>query len=226
MGFFKSKRFYILILILIVFFFSVFLFDLNSSIEFLKQNILYVTNFAQNNPVLFFFLFLLSSILFYNSPIPLVMPYTLLSGYLYGFIYGGLFNVLSLVVASLFGYYFYRHLLSHHEIQTYKKRYFILSHTTNNSFFYFTNLRLVNFVPYFLISMMAGLLKIDIRIFLGSSILGGLLNSFFYSYVGSVLYNITSVVDIFTLEVIILFIAYILLFNVSFFVKKLFIKSS
>ena len=74
------------------------------------------------------------------------------------------------------------------------------------------DLRLVPVIPFFMINLMAGLLKISVRTFTWTTALGILPVPFIFVYLGTGLHNVHSFADIFSPQMLTIFALMILIF--------------
>ena len=143
-------------------------------------------------------------ILILNSPISITPTLYILSGFLYGAIYGTILSTITFTIASFIGFkivrkYFRKKFQKKYEtkIETINKE--IQSH----GFHYFFSLRTIVVVPHYLITILAGLSKLNTKTFLSSSALGFLPEAIVYNFAGSTLTNLSNINQIMSREVII-----------------------
>jgi uncharacterized membrane protein YdjX (TVP38/TMEM64 family) len=120
------------------------------------------------------------------------------SGLLFGAVNGAFYNIAAITIGSSVGFGLVRYLF-HDPLQG---RYFRLVQKVNNEiekdgFCYFFALRAALVCPYFLISILGGLSKIEYRKFLLSTLFGCIPEAIIYSYSGSVISTINSPHDLF-----------------------------
>ena len=180
-----------------------------------------LTYFAKTNPILTFLIIMIALIFFFLTPIPINSFVYFICGFLYGPLLGALFIVIANVIASYLAYFIYNW-LSINPLEHYSKLKDIQKHLKeeNNVFFYFINWRLILVLPYFVINFMAPLFHISKKKVLIASALGSFPSAFVYAYFGNEIIQSQSLVQIFTLQNIMLVFAYIAIINSFFFIKK------
>ncbi|MBU1934825.1 VTT domain-containing protein [Patescibacteria group bacterium] len=152
-------------------------------------------------------MFFVVSALFVNSPVPLAAALELIGGYLFGFFYGTIFNVIAMIMGSIAGYVIANSLLrdfieTHFSksIQTIKNK------ISKDGLFYLMALRFAMAVPYFLINYSGGIARMKFWKFLVSSAIGVIPASIIYAYGGSVIREIGTLDELFQPKVILIII--------------------
>lgn len=194
------KKIIKIVLLVFVLVFLVVLFFLRDYLTF--ENLKLYKNFIVDYASVHYFLavavFFLTSPVWVNSPIPLVLVVSIASGLLFGAICGAFFNIAAVAIGSSVGFWLARYLF-HDSLNS---RYSRLVQRANNEvikdgFYYFLALRAALICPYFLINILGGLSKVEYRKFLISTVFGFTLGAIIYSYSGSVIGTINSPHDLF-----------------------------
>jgi uncharacterized membrane protein YdjX (TVP38/TMEM64 family) len=127
-----------------------------------------------------------------------------LSGFLYGAIFGTIISVITFTLASFIGFKLVRKYFRKKFQNKYKKKISSVNkEIINHGFHYFFTLRTIVVVPHYLITILAGLSKLNTKTFLSSSILGFMPEAIVYNFAGSTLTNLTNINQIISKEVII-----------------------
>jgi uncharacterized membrane protein YdjX (TVP38/TMEM64 family) len=139
-----------------------------------------------------------------NSPISITPTLYILAGFLYGAIYGTILSTISFTIASYIGFKIVRKFFR----KKFQKKYetkieTINKEIQNHGFHYFFSLRTIVVVPHYLITILAGLSKLNTKTFLSASFLGFLPEAIVYNFAGSTLTNLTNINQIISKEVII-----------------------
>lgn len=189
---------FILVLIVALFFLRDYL-----TFENLKLYKNFIVDYASVHYFLAVAVFFLTSPVWVNSPIPLVLVASIASGLLFGAICGAFFNIAAIAIGSSVGFWLARYLF-HDSLNS---RYNRLVQKANNEvikdgFYYFLALRAALICPYFLINILGGLSKVEYRKFLISTVFGFVLGAIIYSYSGSVISTINSPNDLFSWKVV------------------------
>jgi uncharacterized membrane protein YdjX (TVP38/TMEM64 family) len=166
---------------------------LNESQDFFTQNIF-----------IGIVIFTILCITILNSPISITPTLYVLSGFLYGAIFGTIISVITFTLASFIGFKLVRKYFRKKFQNKYKKKISSANkEIINHGFHYFFTLRTIVVVPHYLITILAGLSKLNTKTFLSSSILGFMPEAIVYNFAGSTLTNLTNINQIMSKEVII-----------------------
>lgn len=173
------------------------------TIEDVKRNKLWISDFIDNNYLFSVFLFFLSCVVFINSPVPFAAIVKLLGGFFFGFYMGAVYNIVATILACLVGFGISRYAFK----EVFEKTYFerlktVEAEIENNGFYYFLMLRLVMVVPYFFINIIAGVSRISFKNYAFSTVLGVIPASLVYANGGNKLEQINSVSELFRSDVV------------------------
>jgi uncharacterized membrane protein YdjX (TVP38/TMEM64 family) len=120
---------------------------------------------------------------------------------MFGSIWGTLFAVLGATLGAVASFYVARFILGESLQNKYAKE---LERFNNefaaNGYSYLFALRLLPIFPFFLINLLCGLTRIDIKTFFITTFIGIIPGGFAYTYAGSQLSSINALGDIFTKE--------------------------
>lgn len=174
------------------------------TIENVRSNKVWVTEFIKDNYFFSVFLFFISCIVFVNSPVPFAAVIKVLGGFFFGLHMGAIYNIISTVIACLVGFAISRYAFK----EMFEKAYFervksIETDIETNGFYYFLSLRLVMIVPYFLINILAGISRVSFKKYLFSTLLGVMPSSLIYANGGNKLEQVDSISGLFQSEMII-----------------------
>jgi len=166
-------------------------------------------------------IFFLSSIIWANSPVPLVLVMSVASGLLFGFVQGAFYNIFAVAFGASVGFWLVRYLFR----DCLYYRYSAIVQKVNNEvekhgFSYFFALRAALVCPYFLINIFGGLSKIKYFKFFLATAFGYINGAVIYSYSGSVINEIHSPHDLFGRKVVLAVVLIVLLSLVPVAVKK------
>jgi uncharacterized membrane protein YdjX (TVP38/TMEM64 family) len=161
-------------------------------------------NFFTQNIILGTIIFTTLSIIILNSPIAITPTIYVLSGFLYGAIFGTIISTIVFTLASYIGFKIIRKYFR----TKFQKKYKTKINKINNEieehgFHYFFSLRTIVVVPHYLITILAGLSKLNTKTFLKASFLGFIPEAIVYNFTGSTLTNLTNINQIMSIEVII-----------------------
>jgi len=139
--------------------------------------------------------------------VPAVAPLTMLAGFLFGIVYGSVYSSIGATCGSLLSFFVVRY-LTHNIVQ---KRYTSLVHEfhekieANGIAHYLLGLQFLTVVPFFVINTLAALADVPIITFFWTTVLGSCPIIVVYAYAGQKFSTISSVKDIFSSSVILLF---------------------
>lgn len=152
--------------------------------------------------------FLLSAILLigaYALSVSLMLPVATLFSLSAGFMFGAFWGLFIAVLGASFGavvsFYVARFILGKSLQKKYAKELERFnSEFETNGYSYLFALRLLPVFPFFLINLLCGLTRIDIKTFFITTFIGIIPGGFAYTYAGSQLSSINEIGDIFTKE--------------------------
>lgn len=206
----KTRGKYIVILLfIVVLFFAVKIsgFDSYLNIESLKSNRESLSNLVSENyfkaVLIYIFIYIVAVIL----SIPGATVITLAGGFMFGALFASLYINLAATTGSAFIFLLVRYFLG----EKIQKRYGIYLEKFNkelseNGKNYFLTVRFIPIFPFFLINILAGLTKIDLKTFVWTTSIGIFPGSLVYAYAGSNLKNINTLKDILSKEILLAFI--------------------
>lgn len=154
--------------------------------------------------------------------IPAVAPMTILGGYLFGTLFGTLFAILGATLGAIASFLIIRHLLKTFVRSHYQQRFQRFNERVHKyGSMYLLILHLMAIVPFVVINTLAAVTDVHIVTFIWTTIAGGLPLIFVYAMAGDKLGEIESVGDIFSVEIVILLVVFILLALLPMIMKKL-----
>lgn len=196
------------------------------SIETLQTQTFWLQDFIEHNLIFSSILFIFICAIVVNSPFPIAAFVKFSSGFFFGFLGGFLLSVIGTLVGAFLGYMVSKHLF----FNSFQKKF--ASHhkkfskeVETNGFYYILTLRLILIMPYFLINILGGISNVSLKKFLQATALGVIPASLFYAYFGTQISQVTSFNDFFTLEIILLSIALVLIGIFPLVYKKLIEKN-
>ena len=197
------KKYYLVSLFVLFLIISAYFYD-HLTLETIKDNKLWISDFIAHHYSLSVFLFFLSCLVFINSPIPLAAIIKVLGGFTFGFYMGSFYNISATILACLAGFGISRYALK----EAFEKAYYdrvkkVEDDIEKNGFYYFLTLRLVMVVPYFIINITAGISRVSFKHYLFSTLLGVIPTSLIYANAGSRLEQINSVAELLEPEFIV-----------------------
>jgi uncharacterized membrane protein YdjX (TVP38/TMEM64 family) len=153
--------------------------------------------------------------------IPGVPPLTMIGGFLFGFLPGGIYAVVSATIGSTTSFLLIRYVLSNvirgkyaQKLERFNAR--IASHGAAS---YLLTLQLMGVIPYFIINTLAALTNVSHITFIWTTFVGSLPILFVYAFAGRQLYLVESVSDIFSPSIIALLLFLIVLSLLPLFLK-------
>lgn len=139
--------------------------------------------------------------------IPIATFFALASGFMFGALWGTLIAVLGATLGAVASFYVARFVLGERLQQKYAKE---LSRFNSefeaNGYSYLFALRLLPIFPFFLINLLCGLTRIDVKTFFITTFIGIIPGGFAYTYAGSQLSSINALSDVFTKEMALAFV--------------------
>ena len=173
-----------------------------------------------------FFLFFIISTLYFTFSLPGGIIISLSSGFFFGFIGGFFLNIISICLGSLIFIIFSKTLIK----GLFEKYYVLFSdklstYIKSSSYEYLILIRLIIGPPLLFQNICISLLNISKTKILITSFIGFAPLMLLFSYIGSHVSNIIelksfTIADIFTSEIIIIFVLIILIISVRIFIKK------
>ncbi|NQZ84631.1 MAG: TVP38/TMEM64 family protein [Nanoarchaeales archaeon] len=182
------------------------IFFINQFIDFNSVGIILneFQNFFLDNLMLGILLFVGICIIILNSPIAITPVLYILAGYLYGPIFGTIISVISFCIASLIGFEIIRKFFRKKFQSKYEKKISkINKEIQEHGFHYFFSLRTMVIIPHYIITILAGLSKLNKKTFFSASALGFLPEAIVYNFAGSTLTNLTNLNEIVSIEIIV-----------------------
>lgn len=171
------------------------------SFEMLKAKKELLLELVQNHFVLSAFLLTSAYALSVALMIPIATLFSLAAGFMFGAFWGLLFAVLGATCGAVVSFYVARFVLGESLQKKYTKELERFNREfETNGYSYLFALRLLPIFPFFLINLLCGLTRIDIKTFFITTFIGIIPGGFAYTYAGSQLSTINSLSDIFTKE--------------------------
>ena len=203
-----------------------------TSYDFIKENRNYLNQFKTNNYLLSITLFFIFTI-FWVLLLGFGTPIALLGGFIFGKWIGTLIVAIALSIGATFLYLFSKYFLKDIiEKKFYEKFKNLNEKFKKNEFIFFLIYRFVGGIPFFISNIIPTLFDVKVKNFLFGSILGMTPQLFVYVALGSGLENIiNSNIEapsffsiIFSEEIYLPIVAFIILIIVGIFTKKRFTK--
>ncbi|MCY4321351.1 MAG: TVP38/TMEM64 family protein [Bdellovibrionaceae bacterium] len=164
-------------------------------------------SFYENSPLLFIFIYFCIYVFCATLSIPGAPLLTLVSGFLFDFWIGSLVVSLGSTLGAVFAFLISRFLMADFvEKKLSKKLIKINEGLKKDGVMYLFSLRIIPIFPYFMVNILLGVTSISLKKFTIGSFLGMLPGTFVYVNAGKQLNNISSISQIFSLEVIFSFI--------------------
>ena len=139
--------------------------------------------------------------------IPIATLFSLAAGFMFGAFWGTLIAVLGATLGAVTSFYVARFILGESlqskyakELERFNKEF------ETNGYSYLFALRLLPIFPFFLINLLCGLTRIDVKTFFITTFIGIIPGGFAYTYAGSQLSAINALSDIFTKEMALAFV--------------------
>ncbi len=154
--------------------------------------------------------------------IPAVAPMSILGGYLFGTLAGTLFAVLGAMLGAIASFLMIRHLLNSFIRSHYQERFQNFNERVHKyGSMYLLILHLMAIVPFVVINALAAVTDLHIWTFIWTTIAGSTPLIFVYAMAGDKLGEIESIKDIFSIEIVILLVAFILLALLPMVIRKI-----
>ena len=139
--------------------------------------------------------------------IPIATFFALAAGFMFGALWGTLIAVLGATLGAGASFYLARFVLGESLQQKYTQELNRFnSEFEANGYSYLFALRLLPIFPFFLINLLCGLTRIDVKTFFITTFIGIIPGGFAYTYAGSQLSSINALSDIFTKEMALAFV--------------------
>jgi uncharacterized membrane protein YdjX (TVP38/TMEM64 family) len=171
------------------------------SFEMLKEKKELLLELVQNHFLLSAILLIVAYAFSVSLMIPIATLFSLAAGFMFGAFWGLFFAVLGASLGAVVSFYVARFILGDtlqtkyaKELERFNREF------ETNGYSYLFALRLLPIFPFFLINLLCGLTRIDIKTFFITTFIGIIPGGFAYTYAGSQLSNINALGDIFTKE--------------------------
>ena len=174
-------------------------FDLGQflSLTALKEHRDSLLSFTEANYVSSAGLFILAYIVVTGLSLPGAVILTLAGGFLFGSLFGTLFVNLGATTGATLAFLTARYLLRDWVEQKFGKWLGpVQQGFTNNAFSYLMTLRLIPLFPFFVVNLVSGLTRMNVRTYVAATALGIIPGSFVYAYAGRQLGTINSLKEI------------------------------
>lgn len=144
---------------------------------------------------------------------PGVPPLTMIGGFLFGFIPGGIYASIAATVGTSISFLLIRYVLSGVIRGKYAQKLerFNEKITSHGVVSYLLTMQLIGVIPYFVINMLAALTDVPFKTFVWTTYVGSLPIIFIYAFAGRQLYMVESASDIFSPSIIALLVFLVLL---------------
>jgi uncharacterized membrane protein YdjX (TVP38/TMEM64 family) len=186
-----------------------FYFDLGRflSLTALKDNRDRLLSFTEGNYLSAALLFILVYITVTGLSLPGAVILTLAGGFLFGSVFGTLFVNLGATSGATLAFLAARYMLRDWVEQKFGKWLEPLQQGfAKNAFSYLITLRLIPLFPFFVVNLVSGLTRMNVRSYMAATALGIIPGSFVYAYAGRQLGTINSVKEIASSNVITAFV--------------------
>ena len=138
--------------------------------------------------------------------------FTIVAGFIFGAIPATIYIVVAATIGSCLAFIMARYLVGDWLQEKYKNRLINFNkRMEQNGIFYFLSLRLFFVIPIFITTILAGLTKLSLFTFFWTTAIGIIPGTFFYAFAGHQLNRIKKVSDIFSLNILLVFLALALL---------------
>ncbi len=152
------------------------------------------------------FVFIIAYIIVVISSFPLAALMTILSGFLFGVLWGIIFTNISATIGAILSFLIFRYFLGNAIQERYQER--LVRFNENIQRYgarYLLTIHFLVIVPFFIINSLAALTKISLWTFMWTTAIGIIPSSIIYTYAGSKLSTITSINDIMSWPILLLF---------------------
>lgn len=182
------------------------------NLEMLKANREYLLIIVHNHYWLSVFIYLILYISIVILSLPLAAPLTMISGFLFGTIAGVLYTNIGATIGASLTFLIFRYFLGDFIQETYADA---LEAFNKNlelyGIYYLLIVRFIAFIPFFIVNILASLTKIRLKEFIWTTSLGIIPGSIVYVYAGKHIGKINSLSDVFSFDLVVAFLALILL---------------
>jgi uncharacterized membrane protein YdjX (TVP38/TMEM64 family) len=165
-----------------------------------------LVNFSDKHYLLAPALFVLIYIVDILFALPTAALLTVVGGFLFGTPVGAILSVIGATIGATLLFWITRFLLGKQLQERYHERLIKINQEIHhNGVYYIIILRLLPFVPFFIVSVLMGLTRISTWTFIWTTLLGIIPSSVLYALAGEQLQTITSLNDIFSARIMALF---------------------
>lgn len=217
----KNKMILIFTFVLVIVLIKFFDLDAYFTFENLKAQKDVLSTFVEENYLLTIGLFIFVYIVSVAFLVPIATVLTLAGGFLFGAVFGTIYVNIGATIGAILAFLFARYIFGNKIQVKYEKQLEKFNHELeSNKYQYLFSLRFLPIFPFFLVNFLCGVTKLDLKSFFITTSLGIIPGSFVYTYAGSQLANINALSDIFTKEILLVFILLGILALIPVFVKK------
>jgi uncharacterized membrane protein YdjX (TVP38/TMEM64 family) len=194
----RIQWFLVLLLgLLVMFLFHYYRLERYFTLESFKLNHDRLVRAVEHRPVasilIFIFIYFIDVVL----ALPTAALLTVIGGYLFGVIPGTIFSMIGAVLGAYILFLFTRYFFGHSLQSKYANRLQGINHEIHtNGIYYMIILRLLPFVPFFLVNVLFGLTKVQTFTFVWTTIVGVFPATLLYALAGEQLQHINSISDI------------------------------
>lgn len=200
------KKILILIFILLLALAFVFHFDHYLTIATFNANKLYLKNFVTAHYFYAALLYMGIYTLIVSCSLPTGGLVTLAGGFLFGVVPGTIYAVISATLGALVAFVMTRYFIGETIEQRYPKYVQRFNNEIKNyGYSYMLFLRLVTFVPFFLVNLVAGMTKLSAFTFAWTTLVGIIPATAVFAFAGQQLATVTSLHDIISYKVMLSF---------------------
>ena len=189
--------------------------------SFLKDNADSLRGYVSDNMTVSVISYIAAYILVAGLNLPGAAVMSISAGYLFGAVFGTVLAVSGATFGACVGFLSSRYILGRDFNRRYEKQLTKFNkELSENGYLYMLTLRLIPIFPFFVINIVAGLTKLRLFTFFWTSYIGMLPGGFVFVYAGSRLNDLNSPADIFSSEMISVFVLFGLLMLVPVVYKK------
>jgi len=193
------------------------------TLDSLQENRAYLEQAVESNYARAVLIYVLVYAAVISIAFPGVPPLTIIGGFLFGFIPGGIYATIAATIGSSISFLLIRYVLSGlirgkyaHRLEQFNSK--IKSHGVA---MYLLTMQLLAIFPFFIINTLAALTNVPFVTSVWTTFVGTIPMILVYSYAGQRLYLVESVGEIFSPSIIILFLILILLALLPILLKRL-----
>lgn len=177
------------------------------TLENLKENREMISGFVAQNYLLAVLLFIGIYILATGLSIPGATVLTLSGGFLFGAFWGTLYVNIGATIGATVVFLLAKYLIGKWAEKKYAKQFSKLQKEIKaNGYSYLLTLRFIPLFPFFLINLVAGVVKVPLLTFIWTTSLGIIPGSFAYAYAGTQLASINSLGEVLSPQVLLAFV--------------------